>query len=83
MRLPSKTVLMGKEEERRGEKQRDENRREEGVSAEKTQRRDQIEKEHLEEGPGCNGQRKRIKTKTVDIPEVEREKYFKEMSSVN
>lgn len=74
---------MGKEEERRGEKQRDKNRREEGVSAEKMQHRDQIEKEHLEKGPGCNGQRKRIKTKKVDIPEVEREKYFKKMRSVN
>lgn len=29
------------------------------------------------------GQRKRIKTKKVDIPEVEREKYFKKMSSAN
>lgn len=40
-------------------------------------------KSHLEEGPGCNGQRKGIKTKEVDIPEVEREKYFKKMRSVN
>lgn len=52
---------MRREEKRRGEKQRDKNRRQEGVNAEKIQHRDQIEKEHLEKGPGCNGQRERRK----------------------
>lgn len=46
-------------------KQRDKNRREERVSAEKIQHRHQKEKEHLEKGRGHNDQRKMRKPREL------------------